>query len=261
MTSQGDRSDATSIGVVYGDGYDADVRPEAVVDRAGATAVVGDADAVLDADPSLVVALGEGALLDLVRAGVGAPVLPVDAGRGVRSVPSGSFPDALAAVFADDWTTATRRGLSVAANGRNVATAFMDVMLVTSEPARISEYRVSTPARPVARFRADGVVVATPQGSHGYNRNLDGPLLAPETDAVSVVPVAPFAIDHEQWVLDADAGVSLSIERDEGSVSLFVDDRRVERLGLGDEVEIVAGDEVEIVETPASGAMFGGEGA
>ena len=230
-----------------------------LVERAGGTAVEGDAASVLDAEPSAVVALGESALLDLVRAGVAVPVLPVDAGRGVRSVPGDSLERALRRVVDGDWSASTRRTLSVSVGGREAATALMDVMLITSEPARISEYRVDTPARPVSRFRADGVVVATPQGSHGYCRNLDGPLLAPETDALAVVPVAPFAINHQQWVLDMDGGVTLSVARDEGAVSLFADDAEVRRIEPGERVEVVADGELALVETAEGGPIFGRE--
>ncbi|WP_394351524.1 hypothetical protein [Halobacterium bonnevillei] len=50
--------------------------------------------------------------------------------------------------------------------------------MVTAEPARISEYAVETGTERVDEVRADGVVAATPAGSHGYARDADGPLLS-----------------------------------------------------------------------------------
>ncbi|WP_018128673.1 hypothetical protein [Haladaptatus paucihalophilus] len=45
-----------------------------------------DTGTVLDANPTVVVAVGEQAVTNLVRAGVSVPVLPVDAGPGLESV-------------------------------------------------------------------------------------------------------------------------------------------------------------------------------
>jgi NAD+ kinase len=98
----------------------------------------------------------------------------------------------------------------------------MDVMLVTSEPARISEYAIERDGEHLGSVRADGIVVATPAGSHGYAAAADGPALAVGTDVVSVVPIAPFHTSVPTWVLKAD-DVALSVLRDEGDVSLLVD--------------------------------------
>nr|WP_303650192.1 hypothetical protein [Halalkalicoccus sp. NIPERK01] len=99
----------------------------------------------------------------------------------------------------------------------------MDVTLVTTEPARISEYAVDHADERVAAFRADGVVVATPAGSHGYAAAAGGPTLAPTAEALCVVPIAPFHTQATRWVLDTSA-LGLSVLRDEGEVSLLVDD-------------------------------------
>lgn len=228
----------------------------ASVERAGGVAVTGDPRSVLRADPSVVVALGEPALPALVRAGVSIPVLPVGAGTGVGSVPPDALDRALRRVVGGDWETSARPTLAVSVDGREVATALMDVMLVTTEPARISEYEVATPARHVSRFRADGVVVATPQGSYGYARNLGAPSLAPEADVLSVLPIAPFAIDHEQWVLDATAGVTLTVVRDEVAVSLHADDREVRGVEPGATVRVVPAGELSLVEVSESRPVF-----
>nr|WP_231736957.1 hypothetical protein [Halobacterium sp. CBA1126] len=96
-------------------------------------------------------------------------------------------------------------------------------MVVTDEPARISEYAVETRGRSVDEVRADGVVVATPAGSHGYAADAGGPLLSADADALAVVPVAPFRVERVQWVVDAPAAVT--VVREEADVALFVDGR------------------------------------
>lgn len=246
----------TTVGIVGSEGQDAVERAHEAVEVAGGTPLVGEVATVLEADPEAVVAVGESALLALARAEPDAPVLPVAAGDGVRSVPESEVESAIGNLLADA-STVERRLLSVAVDGESVGPALFDVTLTTTEPARISEYGVATGSTTVAIFRADGVVVATPAGSQGYARHADGPVVAPELDAVVVAPVAPFAIDLDRWVLDLDEEVQLAVEREEASVSLLVDDRQVGEVTGENAVEIAAGGSLSLAVVPESQPFFG----
>lgn len=220
-----------SIGILVGSD-DADGRgapgTSAIVERvdaAGAEPVVGDAEDLLDRSLDAVVARGESGVLELARRDAAVPILPVDAGRGVRSVPASALDAALPAAIDGEYELRERTMLALTVGDERVGRAAFDAMLVTEEPAKISEYAVRADGERIARFRADGVVLATPAGSGGYAAAADGPVLAPGT-GVAVVPVAPFATTHDHWVLDPERGVEFTVERDEGPVELLVDDRR-----------------------------------
>ena len=188
---------------------------------------VGGEDAVRRASSSeadLAVAAGAGALVDLVRAGVDVPVLPVDAGSGVRSVSRTDLDTAVADAVAGEYREAVRPLLSVSVDGGSPVRAAFDVTLVTTEPARISEYALRTADRRVAEFRADGVVVATPAGSREYANDAGGPVLDPSTSVLAATPIAPFVTDADDWILP-ERDLTLSVERNEGDVSLIVDGR------------------------------------
>lgn len=236
------------IGVVGPDGPAADLAE--AVGAAGLTeAVVGEAEAVLAEGPDVSVAIGEPAAGSLLRAGVDVPVLPVDAGRGLGSI---SLDRALA-VLRDGidgrFHTRDRPVLSATVDGEEWGRGLFDTMLVTSEPARISEYAVST-ADWTERFRADGVVVSTPAGSDGYGRAVGGPVLDPEAAALSVAPVAEFALRSTVRVADEDATLSISVERDEGDVSLLVDGQERRRVPPRRAVTIEVGGSLEMVVDP-----------
>ncbi|TQQ82722.1 NAD(+)/NADH kinase [Halonotius terrestris] len=124
------------------------------------------------------------------------------------------------------------------------ATAVCDCTLLTTQPARISEYAVEIDGLQRAEFRADGVVAATPLGSWGYARAAGGPRLAPDT-GVAVVPIAPFAMQADNVV--ATPPLSLSVERDT-EVTVFADDRRVVAGGSELTVDLSVGSPVSIVE-------------
>ncbi len=212
------------------------------------------AQSILDTNPSVVVALGKSAVIDLVRAGVSVPVLAVDAGQELESVPADDLERAIDTLLSGEWRTGERPLLSVSVAGERVADALFDATLVTSEPARISEYGIQADNDAIAQFRADAVVVATPVGSRGYARDAGGPVVQSGTGVLAVVPVAPFAIHVDDWVLPSP--VTLSVERDEDAVVLLADDREVRSVEPHEPVRIASDGEVELVSVPASQGFF-----
>jgi NAD+ kinase len=217
-------------------------RAEAVVSRCrerDAAVTVSETTALtpdeFDADDR-VVALGERALLSVGRAGVETPVLPV----GGESLPNSPAFDeldtAVETVLAGDPDVVRHPILSVTDDaGTERARAVLDVTLVTGEPARISEYAVRAGDHEIDRFRADGVVVATPLGSGGYASAVGGPRLGPGT-GLAVVPISPFETQRDYWVV-ADP-VGLSVERDDSAVSLVADDTVVGAVGPGERLTV-----------------------
>ncbi len=195
------------------------------VRESGGSPIVGAATELLEADPDVIVAYGERAVLALGRTGTTVPMLPVDAGPGVRSVPENSLESAISELASRGFKTVEQCRYTVTVGGTDAGIAVSDAMLVTEEPARISEYSIYTKGNRVTQFRADGVVIATPTGSHGYAAAARGPMLAPGTGIVAV-PIAQFATDRDNWVLGSDESVTLRVERDDGPVELLVDDRR-----------------------------------
>lgn len=222
------------------------------------------AAAVVDAAPDLAVAAGEPALLALVRAGVEAPVLPVAAGRGVRSVPRDAAGAAVEAALGGDGTPADASTVErldhplygVSVDGERAARVLTDAGLLAEEPAHISEFSVRTPDGTVARFRADGVVVGTPAGSHGYLAAAGGPVLQPGAGVVGVAPVARFSTARDRWVLRP-AGLALAVEREETPVSLVADDRTVRQVAPGERVTFEREGTLRTVVVEQSQPFFG----
>lgn len=232
-----DSAGAVDVVGVLGDG---DAPVAAVESAAGSTVASGDAGAVYGADPDVVVVGSPAGLRAAVRTDPAVPVLGVDLDAGVPSVAAGDLPAAVEAVLAGEWTRRERTVVSVSTGDHAVA-ALLDATVMTAEPARISEYAVASvdergDDQRGRQFRADGVVVATPAGTRGYARAAGGPVLSPGVDAAAVVPVAPFTVDRSRWVLRYP--VSVTVERDEGDVALFVDGVRETRVPSGESVVV-----------------------
>ncbi|WP_135820148.1 NAD(+)/NADH kinase [Halostella litorea] len=223
------------------------------VERAATGAAVRPTGGTADAD--LVVADGRAGLVESVRTTTDALVLPVDAGAGVRSVPRDAVGRAVADVAAGAADRVERPVLSVRVDDADPVPALFDVTLVTAEPARISEYAVHGGGRRIDGVRADGVVVATPAGSRGYAAAAGGPTVDPACAAVSVTPIAPFVTDAEGWVLP-DASLALSVERDEGDVSLLVDGRDEGNLSVDATTRVSRAGVVEVAVVEASADFY-----
>lgn len=207
----------------------------------------------------VVVAVGESALLSLVRAGSTGPILPVAIGSGIEDVAVADLDAAVEDLVDGDCYTTDRPLLSVDVAGEEYD-ALMDLMAVTEEPARISEFAVATKtrgsSRPVDTVRADGVVVATSAGTPGYATAAGGPVLEPESSGVAVVPIGPFRIEQTHWVLELPA--SLTVAREEAAVSLLVDDEDVGSVPAHEPIELSWGTPLELLRTPQSRSPFAG---
>ncbi len=221
-------------------------------ETAGVAEVVKDCGGHL-VDPAaaeLVLAVGHPAVLSLADQPPAAPVLPITPGGGVHAVARDDLPAALTAVADGDYRTVTHPILALAVDDEPVARAVDDATLITAEPARISEYGVATDTGHADRFRADGVVVATPLGSDGYARAAGGPTLT--TDAgLAVVPVAPFSTHARTWV--SNPPVTLTVQRDEGDVTLLADDREITVVPPWEPVELTVSETFELIRIPTLG--------
>jgi NAD+ kinase len=222
-------------------------------DATGIEATVRASDATMSAtaDADVVITTGESALLSVADGPVSVPILAVGSAAGPHTVPVGRLDEALDSLVAGDWQSVSHSTLAVTVDGRPVDDALLDVSLMTARAAEISEYAVHAASVSVPPFRADGVVVATPLGSTGYARAVDGPILAPQT-GLAVVPVAPYATVARHWVLRPP--IRLTVERDDADVVLVLDDAVRHHVTADEVVELRQSDPVELVDVPETRA-------
>ena len=113
-----------------------------------------------------------------------------------------------------------------------------DVAISAGEPFRMIDLLVGQGRRALWRYRGDGIVVATPTGSTGYNLSLGGPILEPELEAIVVAPMAPHSLSLRPIVLGGESLVQVTASRVNRGSAVILDGQVSRRLRDGDVVEV-----------------------
>jgi NAD+ kinase len=127
-------------------------------------------------------------------------------------------------------------------NGELIASfeAVNDIVVSKSAIARMAEFAIELDTMLVARFRADGVIVATPTGSTAYTLAANGPIMVPGVDALVITPICPHLLTLRPIVVPGSSDLTLRIEGPKGSLPnptiLTVDGQQAIDLRVGDEL-------------------------
>tara|TARA_B100000676_G_C17632537_1_gene607396 strand:- start:88 stop:669 length:582 start_codon:yes stop_codon:yes gene_type:complete len=89
--------------------------------------------------------------------------------------------------------------------------ALNEVVISGAEAGRIGEFSLRRNGETLARLRGDALLVATPTGSTAYALSAGGPVLAPDLEAMVVVPVAPHSFSFRPLVLRPDESLEVQI--------------------------------------------------
>jgi len=209
---------------------------EFVRSRGGETVAVdfaGPVDqAALDGVDLAVSLGGDGTLLACARmvADRGAPILAVNMGDFgfITEVSRSELFDVWEKFLAGRLGTSERLMLSVAVrrDGAEVAsfTGLNDAVISTLGISRMIRLKVFLSDTDVGRYRADGVIVATPTGSTAYSMAAGGPILYPEMDAFILTPICPFTLSNRPTVVPASEILRIEVEDPQKTdVALTVD--------------------------------------
>ena len=114
-----------------------------------------------------------------------------------------------------------------------------DVVINKGALARMTELRLSLDGDFVCRYRADGLIVATPTGSTAYSLSAGGPIVHPSVEAVVITPICPHTLSDRPLVVRDNSVVEVSLMETADSVYLTLDGQKGVELQRGDRVRIV----------------------
>jgi NAD+ kinase len=129
----------------------------------------------------------------------------------------------------------------VVRNGHEIGhfTGLNDAVVSGAGISKIVKLSVSLSDVELGRYRADGIIVATPTGSTAYSAAAGGPILYPELDAMIINPICPFTLSHRPIVVPGAERICIDVEPQQRTkVILTVDGQTVTPLLPEDTVRI-----------------------
>lgn len=103
--------------------------------------------------------------------------------------------------------------------------ALNEVALMKQELSSMIAVEVWVNEQPLHTYKADGLLIATPTGSTAYNLSVGGPLMAPQTKAVIISPIATHSLNVRPLVIPDDWKIDLKVRSRSHSYLLSVDGR------------------------------------
>lgn len=216
-------------------------------------------DALADKIELLIVLGGDGTLLSATRAlrGHKAPILGVNLGGlgFLTSVTREEMYPVLERVLAGEHQVSERMMLNAETirQGKTAErqVALNDAVINKAALARMLDFDVYVDGIEVARYRADGLIVATPTGSTAYSLAAGGPIVHPHLDAFVITPICPHMLTNRPLVIPDTVRVEVDIAAAEEPVYLTLDGQVGFQLQPKDRVTITKSlNRVSFVESP-----------
>ena len=105
--------------------------------------------------------------------------------------------------------------------------ALNEISVSRKDTASLISIQAEIEGHPLTTYWADGLIVATPTGSTGYNLSSGGPIVLPETPSFVVTPIAPHNLNIRPLVLPDHSSIKLEVSGREEQHLLSLDSRLV----------------------------------
>lgn len=151
----------------------------------------------------------------------------------------------------EDFQVIERARLGVKLNEYELPCAMNEAVIITSRPAKISEFKIFVDGIFMDDFRADGVVIATPTGSTAYSMSAGGPIVDPGVDGTIIVPLAPYKLSARPWVVPGKSIIKLELMREDKESVIVVDGQYTANVKKNDVLKFT------LCDTPALFVKFG----
>lgn len=186
-------------------------------DCKGMDEIAGKRDSEENAVCALVLG-GDGTLLRAARNMIDKdiPLLGINLGTlgYLAEVESGAIEPALDKLLADDYTREERMMLVGRVKKQDRAEeniALNDIVISRFGSLQILTLHIYVNGQFLNSFSADGMIVATPTGSTGYNMSAGGPVVEPSANLLLLTPICPHTLNTRSIVLAPEDEIRIEI--------------------------------------------------
>ena len=176
----------------------------------------------------LIIAIGgDGTLLSTARnyGYYGIPVLGINLGNlgFLTDIQPSDLTFALNRILQGDFIEDKRIFLEARIEGKNKKyQALNEVVLHSGSIAQLIEYDLFIDEEFVYRQKADGLIVSTSTGSTAYSLSGNGPIISPEVEAITLLPMFPHSLNARTLITSENKQIKIQV-RDESKAYLSMD--------------------------------------
>ena len=114
--------------------------------------------------------------------------------------------------------------------------ALNDVVLTKAALARVIDLETYVDNHFICRYKADGLIIATPTGSTAYSLSAGGPIIFPSVAALAITPICPHMLTNRPVIVSDSSVIQVIARGDDDSIWLTVDGQVGQPLRQGDKV-------------------------
>ena len=189
---------------------------------------------VADASQLLLVLGGDGTMLAAARLAAprGIPILPINMGSlgFLTSFTLDELHPALGDTLQGRFSLSERVMISVELDraGKVIDNqrVLNEVVINKGALARMIEPELTIDGDFVCRYRADGLIVASPTGSTAYSLSAGGPIVHPTVESFVITPICPHTLSDRPLVIRDSSSVELKLSGNTESVFMTLDGQR-----------------------------------
>lgn len=167
---------------------------------------------------------GDGTLIQAARdlAGLGIPLIGIKLGTlgYLTEVERENLYPSLDKLIRDEYQIEERMMLegTVMREGKALSTmvALNDVVFSRSGALRVIDFKIYLNGEFLNRYLADGIIIATPTGSTGYNMSAGGPIVSPDAKLMVLTPICAHTLNNRSIVLSENDRITLEFCQDRG---------------------------------------------
>ena len=162
----------------------------------------------------------------------GIPILGINTGHlgFLADVSPERIPEALEAIYNNGQNVVESHSvIAVNCNSDHPLCTFPyalnEVALLKHDNSSLINIRTEINGDLLADYIADGLIVSTPTGSTAYALSVGGPIIAPDSDAFCIAPVAPHSLNVRPFVVKDDVDIRLTVKSRSHRYLLSIDGR------------------------------------
>ncbi len=144
------------------------------------------------------------------------PLIGVNVGRlGFAADVETDETDKLVNILNGNYTTESRILFDVEVIKSGISKHYLavnDAVIARGQLSKIIDLQISLDGEQIAKYRADGLLFATPTGSTAYSLSAGGPIIAPQMECILMTPVCPHSLFSRSVLFEGNSVLSVSVK-------------------------------------------------